>query len=317
MKGKKVAWSQLYNKYGVLLILLVEIVVFTLLSDSFFTLKNLLSIGRQVSFTGIAAVGATFLMVAGGIDLSSGSLLAFSGVLSTMLMVKHHVPMAAAILITLAAGAAVGLINGVSYTRFHISPLIATLAMQTILKGAAYLLTNAAPVYGISNSFRLLGQGYLFGLIPIPFIIMLIIFAFGFWLLGASRFGRHIYAVGGNEEAARLSGINTRRVAMIVFAGSGLFAALAGILMAGRLGSGQPSIGADFPMDVITAIVLGGVSINGGSGKLSGVLVGVLIMGILSTGMIMIGLSDYLQWVIRGVVLLFAVAVSNINSQTH
>lgn len=304
--------ANLYQKCGVLFILLLEMLVFSLLSEHFFTVSNLLTVGRQVSFIGIAAVGCTFLMISGGIDISTGSMLAFSGVFCSMMVVNWLVPIPIAILATVILGFLLGGISGVAYTRFHVSPLIATLAMQTILKGIAFLITNAQPIYGLPDVYKFLGQGYLFGFFPLPLLIMILMFAFGYWVLNFTYIGRHIYAVGGNPEAARLSGVKTRRISTLVFAVSGMFASFAGVLMSARLGSGQPSIGVDFPMDVITAIVLGGVSVNGGSGRITGVFIGVFIMGILGNGMIMVGLNDYWQWLIKGLVLLFAVAASNI-----
>ena len=301
-----------YQKRGVFFIVLLEIIVFSMLNEYFVYVSNILNVGRQVWFIGIAAVGTSFLMIAGGIDISNGSMLAFSGVFSTMLIVNNHVPIFLAVLLTLALGFLLGGISGAAYTKFHVSPLIATLAMQTILKGIAFLLTDAEPIYGLPDSFKYLGQGYLFEVIPVPFLIMLIVFLIGYWVLNYTYMGRYIYAVGGNAEATRLSGIHVNRVNTLVFCVSGLSAAFAGILMAARLGSGQPSVGVDFPMDVITAIVLGGVSVNGGSGKLTGVFFGVFIMGILSNGMIMVGLNDYWQWLVKGLVLLFAVAASNV-----
>lgn len=197
----------------------------------------------------------------------------------------------------------------------HVPPLISTLAMQTILKGIAFLITNALPVKGVSDSFKYLGQGYLWGWIPVPFLTMLLLFVVGWWFLEKSYFGRRIYVVGGNKEAARLSGIDTKKVIISTYALCGFFAALAGILMAGRLGSGQPSIGTNFPMDVLTATVLGGISVNGGKGSIVNVFFGAFIMGILSNGMIMLGLNEYWQWLVKGFVLLFAVSMSNLKSK--
>ena len=313
MNLNKSQFNSLYQKYGVIFIFIAEIIIFSFLSEDFLRPNNLLMVGRQVSFIGIAAVGGTFLMITGGIDISVGSMLAFSGVLVSLLTVNCGLPFIFSIIITLICGAFFGFINGIAYTRFRISPLIATLAMQTILKGLAFLLTNAEPIYGLPDKFLFLGQGYIFGVIPVPFIVLLLTFLFGFWVLNYTYFGRYLYAIGGNDEAARLSGINIEKVSLIAFASSGMFAALVGVLMAARLTSGQPSIGTDFPMDVITAIVLGGVSINGGSGNIGGVLFGVFIMGVLSNGMIMIGLGEYWQWVIKGLVLFLAVAMSNVN----
>lgn len=313
--GRSFRFEELYQKYGILLILIIEVLFFTFAHQNFLTPNNLLSVGRQISFIGIASIGMTMVMVTGGIDISVGSMLALSGVVCAKLAAELGLPLPVAIVFTLALGLFFGTINGVSTAVLRIPALISTLAMQTMLKGVAFLLTNALPVKNLPPAMKALGQGRVFGSIPVPLLIMLGLFVFGWWFLGRTFFGRRVYAVGGNEEAARLSGINTKAVIIITYALCGLFAALAGVLMAGRLGSGQPSIGTDFPMDVLTATVLGGISVSGGKGTLVNVLFGAFIMGVLSNGMIMLGLSDYWQWVVKGLVLLFAVAMSNLKSK--
>lgn len=304
-----------YQKYGILFILVLEIIFFAIAHENFLTSTNLLSVGRQISFIGIASIGMTMVMITGGIDISVGSMLALAGVVSAKLLVDGGVPLPLAIILTLLVGTFFGLINGVTSEIMHVPPLISTLAMQTILKGIAFLITNALPVKGVSDSFKYLGQGYLWGWIPVPFLTMLLLFVVGWWFLEKSYFGRRIYVVGGNKEAARLSGIDTKKVIISTYALCGFFAALAGILMAGRLGSGQPSIGTNFPMDVLTATVLGGISVNGGKGSIVNVFFGAFIMGILSNGMIMLGLNEYWQWLVKGFVLLFAVSMSNLKSK--
>ena len=313
----KIKFQQFYKKYGVVFILLIEIIFFSFAHKNFLTLNNFLSVGRQISFIGIAAIGMTMVLIIGGIDISVGSMLAFAGVCSTKLLVDQGMPIWACILLTLLIGGAFGTINGFSCAMLHIPALISTLAMQTILKGISFLLTNALPVKGISKEFKFLGQGYLFGFFPIPLLVMLVMFVLGIWILNYTRFGRRLYAVGGNPEAARLSGINTKKITILTYALCGMFAALSGILMAGRLGSGQPSIGADFPMDVLTAAVLGGISVNGGKGNIINVLFGAFIMGILSNGMVMLGINEYWQWVLKGIVLLLAVTLSNLDVITE
>lgn len=310
-------FQQFYKKYGVVFILVVEIIFFSFAHKNFLTLNNFLSVGRQISFIGIAAIGMTMVLIIGGIDISVGSMLAFAGVFSTKILVDLGLPLWLSILITLIVGALFGTINGFSCAVLHIPALISTLAMQTILKGIAFLLTNALPVKGMTKQFKYLGQGYLFGFFPIPLLVMLIMFALGMWILNRTSFGRRLYAVGGNPEAARLSGINTKKVMILTYAICGMFAALSGILMAGRLGSGQPSIGADHPMDVLTAAVLGGISVNGGKGNIVNVLFGAFIMGILSNGMVMLGINEYWQWVLKGIVLLLAVTLSNLDVITE
>ncbi len=311
-KGKAIRFAELYKKFGVYFILIVELLFFIIAAPNFRTLENIMVIGRQVSNIGCAAVGATFLMICGGIDISNGSIQAFTGVISSIMMVKAGVPMIPAILISIAIAGLFGVVNGIAFSKFKISPLIATLATQTIIKGISFLITQATPIYGLSTTFKKIGQGSI-GVIPIPLIIMIVCFIFGWIVLNKTYLGRYFYAIGGNTEAARLSGINTGKVFVIASIASAAFAGISGIIMAGRLGSGQPNTGSSLPMDVITGVVLGGVSINGGIGKIGGVLVGVLIMGILNNGMIILGLSDYVQWVVSGLVLLFAVAMSNIS----
>ncbi len=225
VSAKRYGFGSLYKKYGILMLFILEIVIFSVLSQKFLTLNNLLVVGRQVSFIGVAAVGGALLMITGGIDISCGSMLALSGTLCAMMTVKMGVPLPVAIVLVLLVGVVFGSVSGIAYTRFHITPLIGTLAMQTILRGIAYLITKANPIYGLSNQYKYLAQGYLFGVLPVPLLIMLLMFAFGYWLLEYSYLGRHIYAVGGNVEAARLSGINTKAVSLWVFAGSGFFAA--------------------------------------------------------------------------------------------
>lgn len=315
-KKAKLPFANLYSTYGVFFILVIEFLIFSLASKSFLTLGNILSVGRQMSFTGIAAIGMTLVMLTGGIDISVGSMLAMAGVLCAKLSADVGLPLWIAVVITLLIGALFGLINGAAVTRLHIPALIATLATQTILKGIAYLLTNAVPVKNLSTTYKFLGQGYIFGVIPVPLIITVALYVLAWWYLDKTYLGRRVYLSGGNEEAARLSGINTKWTITGTYVFSGVFAAIAGVLMAARLGSGQPSVGSGFEMDVITATVLGGISVNGGKGKVVNVFVGACIMGVLANGMTMLNINQYLQWIINGLVLLFAVTMSNLRKSS-
>lgn len=315
-KKAKLSFANLYSTYGVFFILVIEFLIFSLASKSFLTLGNILSVGRQMSFTGIAAIGMTLVMLTGGIDISVGSMLAMAGVLCAKLSADVGLPLWTAVVITLLIGALFGLINGAAVTRLHIPALIATLATQTILKGIAYLLTNAVPVKNLSTTYKFLGQGYIFGVIPVPLIITVALYVLAWWYLDKTYLGRRVYLSGGNEEAARLSGINTKWTITGTYVFSGVFAAIAGVLMAARLGSGQPSVGSGFEMDVITATVLGGISVNGGKGKVVNVFVGACIMGVLANGMTMLNINQYLQWIINGLVLLFAVTMSNLRKSS-
>lgn len=315
-KNTRFSFGNLYSKYGVFLILIIEFVIFSVANSSFLTPSNILSVGRQMSFTGIAAIGMTLVMLTGGIDISVGSMLAMAGVLCAKLSADLGMPLWVAVIFTLLLGALFGLVNGVSVTRFHIPALIATLATQTILKGIAYLITNAVPVKNLSDTYKFLGQGYLFGIVPVPLVITIALFVLAWWYLDKTYLGRRVYLAGGNEEAARLSGINTKLTITSTYVLSGIFAAIAGVLMAARLGSGQPSVGSGFEMDVITATVLGGINVNGGKGRVVNVFVGACIMGVLANGMTMMNINQYLQWIINGVVLLFAVTMSNLRKSS-
>ena len=312
MLDKRAKFVKLYSKYGILCILILEIAMFSLGSPSFLTVNNLLTVCRQVSFAGIAGVGLTMVVLVGGIDISTGMMLALSGVLCVKLNAEMGVPLWLSIIITLLVALLFGIISGEVTARLRVPALITTLAFQTVFKGVAFLLTNAIPIYGISDQFKFLGQGYIFGVVPFPLVIMIIIFALGYWIMEKTYIGRYIYAVGGNPEAARLSGINTKRITVFTFAMCMFFTAISGIMMAGRLGSGQPGTGAGFEMDVITSVTLGGISVTGGRGSVLYVAIGALIMGILSNGMMLLGVSEYIQWIIQGAVLVFAVSMSSL-----
>jgi ribose transport system permease protein len=299
------------RKYGIFIILIVLIIVFSISTSTFLASKNLLNIGRQVSMIGISAVGMTFVLLIGGIDISVGSMIAMTSVICSKMIVGAHVPPVLAIGITLVLGSFCGLFVGVMVTRYRVPSLIATLAMMTIARGIAFILTGGIPVYGLPESFRLIGQGYIW-ILPIPLIVMLITFVFGYWLLELTHIGRHIYAIGGNEEVARLSGINVVKIKIMVFIVSSFFASLSGIIMLSRINSGQPNVSQGFEMDVITGAVLGGISVAGGEGRIANVIAGVLIMGVLSNGMVLLNLNEYWQWVVKGLVLFAAVAFDNV-----
>jgi len=294
------------KKYAILGVLFVIILFFTIMSDSFLTTQNLLNVARQVAMLGISAVGMTCVILTSGIDLSVGSVMAITNITGSMLMVNAGLPIFPAVLLTLMISALIGLINGMLVAYVRVPALITTLAMMTILRGLSFVLCDGMPVWGLPESFKKLGQGYA-GPIPIPVIVMIIVFILGWFFLNRTRTGRYIYGLGGNKEAVRLSGVNTSRIQTLVFVISSLLTGLAGIIMLSRINTGQPKIGTGYEMDVITAVVLGGVSIMGGEGSLAGVFIGVLITGVLSNGMILIDVSEYYQQITKGVVLLLAV----------
>lgn len=306
MKKSRFSISQVF----VYLILLFVIVFFSIMSQSFMTSRNILNICRQVSMIGICSVGMTMVLLTGGIDISVGSIIALSGVVAAKLIAENMWPIFPAMVVGVVIGVICGIISGVMVAKFDVPALIATLAMQSIARGIAFILTQGIPVYGLPEQIRVLGQGYFLN-IPIPVYIMVLMFFIGWWLLEQTTFGRHVYAIGGNEEVARLPGINVMMRKLQIYAFSGFFAGLSGIIMLSRVNSGQPNTSEGFEMDVITAAVLGGVSVAGGQGKIVNVIAGVLIMGMLGNGMTLMNLDEYWQWVTRGAVLLFAVAFDN------
>ena len=307
--------ADLVFEYGVVLVLIVLIVAFSASSPNFFTAGTLTTILSQVSVIGVMAVGMTCVMLLGSIDLSVGAIAGLASVTAALLM-SAGVPVWLAVVIALVIGVGVGLFNAFSLTVLRIPSLIGTLAVMTALRGLAYLFSGGTPIYDIDPGFKQLAQGSVLS-IPIPGLLFIVLFVLAAVMLARTRVGRQIYGVGGNEESSRLSGVPVSRIKYFVFALSGLLASVGGLLLLARTNSGQPSAGAGYELDVITAVVLGGVAITGGKGRLWLVVVGVLIMGTLSTGMVMNNISDYVQQVVKGLILLAAVAFSQITARSH
>ncbi len=299
--------TELFKKYGIFLALVILFVFFSLMNSVFFTTSNLFNVARQVSFLGIAAVGMTFTLLLGGIDLSIGSVISLVNVVAATLMVQHGFSPIVACLIGIALGTFLGFLNGWAIANIGIPPLIVTLCALTIWEGVAYILSKGMPIFGFPQSFSFLGQGYL-GVVPIPVIVMVVILIIGAFILNKTYFGRHFYAVGGNEEAAFLSGINVKKVKYLAYTLSGFFASVAGIVILSRTSSGQAITGKGFEFLVLTAIALGGVSVNGGVGRVSNIVAGVFIIGVLTNGLVILNISQYVQMVIKGLVLFTAVA---------
>jgi ribose transport system permease protein len=295
------------QKYGPLLALVVVCVGLSVMSPNFLTLSNSFDVMRQVSINAVIAFGMTLAILLGGIDLSVGSILAVSSVLAAMTMKSGHDAGVAAG-IALLAGAAMGSLNGIVIALGNVAPFIATLGTMTLLRGAALVLSNGSPISDFSsNAFATLGGGYVARLIPVPVVVMLAMFAVFWFVLTRTIFGRHVYATGGNAEAATLSGVNTGRVQILVYTISGAMAALAGVILTSRLDSAQPTAGAGYELDAITAVVLGGTSLAGGRGWIFGTLVGALLIGVLNNGLNLMGISAFYQQVVKGAVILLAV----------
>lgn len=294
------------KEYGIIVFFLFLMIGLSFAAKGFSSVENLTNVTRQVSLVGIVAVGMTMVMISGGIDLSVGSIIAASGVTSAYLITEMGLDPLVASLAGIGLGALVGLFNGFLIAKVNLPPFIATLATMAGARGFAYLVTQGMPIYGFPDEFAFIGQGYLF-YVPVPVWLMLLTFLVGFVFLNLLPIGKHIYGVGGNEEAARLSGVNVAAVKLLVYVLSGGLSGLAGVILLSRIMTAVPNAGNGFEMDVITAVVLGGVSMAGGEGKLRGVFIGMLTMGVLSNGMMILGFVEYFQWIVRCFVLIVAV----------
>lgn len=295
------------KKYGIFIVLIFIFVFFSITSEAFLKPSNLINVARQISMLGIASVGMAFVLLLGGIDLSIGSVITLVNIGIAWLMVIGNVHPVLACIIALIVSTGIGFMNGLVIAKIKMPPLIVTLSSMIVIEGLAYMLCKGVPIFGFPKGFAFIGQGYI-GPIPFPVIVMIIVLSIGAFILNKTYFGRYFYAVGGNEEASKLSGINVNKVKYIVYSLSGFFAGIAGIVMLSRTNSGQVTAGKGFEFDVLTAVVLGGVSVNGGYGKISNVVAGVLIIGILQNGLVLLDVSAYIQMVIKGLVLASAVA---------
>lgn len=301
------------------LVFLIEVIIFAVASGGNFVSKsNIVNILRQVSYYGIASVGMTFVILIGGIDLSIGSIITLVNMVCAYMMVNMGINMWIAILVSLIISVLIGLLNGAMVASIRMPALIATFASQTIFEGLAYIITNGRPISGFTKTFptmNLFARWTVLG-VPVCALIMVACFAIGSFILNKTYFGRYFYAIGGNEEASALSGIMVNKMKYLIYALSGLFAGLAGIVLLSRSGSAQTTVGKGLEFDVITCVVLGGVSVNGGIGRISGVVAGVLIIGSLTNGMILMNVSEYTQMVVKGIVLALAVGLDCLSNKS-
>ena len=318
--GKDRTWESLnlfLNKYGIVLILLAMLVAFSLLSEGFFTARNIFNIIRQISFMGLIAIGVTMVILTGGIDLGSGSVLALAAVLATSLAqlpesatLKYaglSVPIGVPVLVALLIGALTGWVNGALISRFRIPPFIATLGMMTVARGFALIYSNK-PLSQLTPEYNFIGQGAIAG-VPFPVIVLLVVAVLTHIMLNNTPFGRYIYALGGNEQAARISGVNIDRVKIGVYTLAGLLSGLAGLVVSSRVGSGQPGQGVGIELDAIAAAVIGGTSLSGGIGTIWGTIVGALIIGVLDNGLILLNVDQYWITIVKGTIIVVAVII--------
>lgn len=288
------------------LVLCVFLSVFPKTSGSFFTRQNIFNVLRQVSTNLFLACGMTMVIILGGIDLSVGSIIALSGCISAGCVARYNLPLPIALLMGLLVGLLVGMFNGAVISKTTIPAFIVTLATMNIAKGLAYVYTGGSPVRVVTKEWQFLGAGYV-GIFPTPVVILVIVLIITAIIMNKTKMGRHMYAVGGNQQAAEFSGIKVEKVKFFVHAFSGLMAGLAGIVLASRMYSGQPTAGDGAEMDAIAAVVVGGTSMAGGSGKIGGTIIGGLIIGVLNNGLNLLNVNSFWQYVVKGVVILLAV----------
>jgi ribose/xylose/arabinose/galactoside ABC-type transport system permease subunit len=295
------------KQYAIVIILIALIIIFSILSPAFSSLMNAMNIIRQISMMSIVTVGFTFVLLGGGLDLSVGSQIAVMDIGVAYMIVNLQVNPILAAVLGIAMTTGIGWFNGYAISKTGIPPLIATLAMMTALRGITFIISKGYPIYGIPDYLKVIGQGSIGG-VPVPGFIMVGVIAAGVILLNKTYIGRHFYALGSNVEATRLAGINVNYTRTVTYTLLGFLTGVAGLIMLCRTGSGQPNIAEGFEMNVLTAAVLGGVSVNGGKGHIPGAIIGAAIIGVLNNGMSIIGANDYWQKVITGMVL-FAVVV--------
>jgi ribose transport system permease protein len=300
---------------GILIGFAIMCTLLATVTDSFVSVRNITNVLRQISVNVFLACGMTMVILIGGIDLSVGSVIAVSGCLSAGFITNHGIPALLAIILSILIGTLIGVFNGVVISLTKIPPFIVTLAMMNIGRGFARIYTRATTILVDDPLYTFIGSGQLFKRIPIQILFMLVITLISAILLNKTRFGRNIYAVGDNKQAAVYAGINARYVTFSVFTLSGLFAACAGILSATRTFSGQFSVGEGSEMDAISAVVLGGTSMTGGIGRLSGTILGCLIIGVLNNGMNLLGIDSSWQYVVKGAVVLLAVFIDYIKKE--
>lgn len=314
------------NKWGIFLIFIAMCILISILTINngvsiFLKFRNIVNVLRQSSVIGIIALGVTFIIITGGIDLSSGSLVALIGCLSAMLARDAYgLPVIVPILAALALGFGAGAINGTLHAKFKIPPFIATLGMMVSARGLGYLITGGRPIDNLTQSYQFIGQGSIFEFgqnffIPIPVIIFLTMALIAHFLLSRTRFGKNTYALGGNEQAAFICGVNVDRQKIFVYAWAGFLTSIAAVVLTSRVSAGQPSAGIMYELDAIASAVIGGTSLQGGIGTIGGTVVGTLIIGVMNNGLDLLGVSSYWQQILKGVIIVGAVIIDTMRNR--
>ena len=312
--ARRLSPTYILSEYGIMLAFLVLVVGLSFASPYFLRTNNILNVLRQASINALLSIGMTYVILTGGIDLSVGSGLAFGGIVAASLAsdamsgtVYHPLLAASAGLL---GGVVLGAVNGLFVAKWRMPPFVVTLGMLSIARGFTFIYTDGMPVPRIDESFLFFGQGVPMG-VPFPVIILAIVFALSWVVLYKTRYGRYIYAVGGNEKSAKISGVNTRLIIFTVYVISGFLSALGGIILTARTTAGLPQAGLAYELDAIAAVVIGGTSLSGGQGSLTGTLTGALLIGVINNGLDLLGVSSYFQQVIKGAIIIGAVLLDS------
>lgn len=315
MEKKSFDIKKFLMKYVMYLFLILMCIVLTVASDKFLTVTNLMTIIKQISIQSIVAIGMTMIIISGNIDLSVGSLVALCSVSGAMIMNKG-LPMIAAVIASVIIGALVGFITGGVTAKLKLHSFLVTLSLMTALRGLAQTMTNGRPVAGLPSAFGKIASASI-GPVPLLVIYMIVLYAIFMYVMKYTAFGRSIHAVGSNQESARLSGINIEMVKTMVFVISGALCGIAGVLLTAKVRSGDPTCANAWEMDTIAGAIIGGTDMNGGEGKLGGTIIGLLFVGILANGMVLLGVSAYMQSVIKGLVIFMAVIINSIQKRSQ
>jgi ribose/xylose/arabinose/galactoside ABC-type transport system permease subunit len=296
--------------YSLILVVFVLVVILSMVTQTFLTRSNLLNVLRQISINGILAIGMTFVVLTGGIDLSVGSVVAFCGIVSAGMIRDAGLPVGVVIAISLLVGIVLGLFNGYFVAFWNAAPFVVTLSLMTIARGMTFVYCQGKPISPLTAEFLNIGRGDIFGL-PIPAFILFLVFITGFVVLRYFSIGRYIYAVGGNENSAMVSGINVRLVKLSAYAISGCLCGLVAIILTSRVSAGMPQAGQSYELDAIAATVIGGTSLSGGRGRLWGTILGALLLGIVSNGLDLLNVSSFYQQIVKGIIILGAILIDS------
>lgn len=311
-KQTKKNMNEFFDKIGVLIALIILVVVLSIFAPNFATASNIFSVLQQIAVNGIIAVGMTYVILLGGIDLSVGSIVAFTGLVVALAM-KNGIPVIGALLIGVLVGGSIGFLNGILISKVKLQPFVATLGTMTMFRGLAYTITNGQPVYQLPEFFT--GLAGFIGPVPKPVIIMLLAFAIGGYTLKYTKFGRHMYAIGGNRVASQLSGINVKKQEILVYTLSGICCSVAAILLTSRMGSAVATAADGYELDAIAAVAIGGTSMAGGKGSVSGTLIGALIIGVIANGLNLLNVQQGPQRFVKGLIIILAVVIEAVRKR--